>query len=309
MQGLTSVIVGAVLVGVRRTLGETHLRCVQCWKHRPLASFVGVRGRVVGRCAGCRSRYDRWYAKTPGERLRARRVVRRTGDGYTVRLALRSKNRKTGLIPVSTTDMASCPTSCPHMDRGCYAGYGLLGALWKEVAELGLPWDAFCAQVAALPAGTLWRHNDAGDLPGPGDALDRAALARLVRANRGRRGFTFTHKQLRSAADRRAVAAANAAGFVVNLSADDLGHADELAELGIGPVAVVLPANAASERAPIRTPAGRRVVVCPAVTSGLTCATCRLCAKPRRAVVGFPAHGQAAALVSLRATKTGRGLA
>lgn len=168
---------------------------------------------------------------------------------------------------------------------------------WRTTADEGLDWDVFCARVASLPDATLWRHNEAGDLPGVGDDLDVRALDELVVANAGRRGFTFTHKPLATARERDAVARANAHGFTINLSADGLEHADRLARLGVAPVAVVLPRVAS---AGLRTPAGRHVVICPATTHGLTCATCGLCSKQRKAIVGFPAHGQGAALVSLR---------
>jgi hypothetical protein len=42
---------------------------------------------------------------------------------------------------------------------------------------------------------------------------------------------------------------------------------------------------------PTHTPAGRRIAVCPATYTGTTCDACRACAKPREAVIGFPAHG------------------
>ena len=70
----------------------------------------------------------------------------------------------------------------------------------------------------------------------------------------------------------------------------------ELANLGIAPVAVVLPAGASGD---IRTPEGRRVVVCPAEDRGLDCSRCGLCALiDRKGIVGFRAHGQMAATVS-----------
>jgi hypothetical protein len=83
---------------------------------------------------------------------------------------------------------------------------------------------------------------------------------------------------------------ANANGFTINLSANNLDHADALANLDVGPVVTILPTNA---RGPITTPQGRRVVVCPAVTNEATsCATCQLCQREdRKTIVGFPAHG------------------
>lgn len=275
-------------------------RCSQCWRFRALPSFIGARGKPVNMCNGCRTRYRNWGTKTVAERLAARRKVRHTGNGYNVYLALRSRNRKTGPIPVSMTDMKSCPNACPHKDAGCYAGYGKAAMHWKRVPTVGTAWKEFCAKVRTLKIGTLWRHNEAGDLPGLLDRLDTHALAMLVRSNNGKRGFTFTHKPLLDRDEQRAVRQANRNGFTINLSADSLREADRLADLRIAPVTVILPDNAPHRAT--KTPAGRTVVVCPAVTTeGMTCKQCRLCAvATRKAIVGFPAHGQASALVTLR---------
>lgn len=274
-------------------------RCPQCWKEKPRRVFVNARGREVTWCDECRARYRGWEKLTIDERRARMRVKKRVGTGLRVALAIGSKNRKTGPIPVSMTDMASCPTSCPLRDAGCYAEFGKARMHWEGVAgDRGVSWDEFCAAVEALPRGQLWRHNEAGDLPGLGDALNLVALRQLVTANeRARaRGFTFTHKPLLDDVDRGAVRDANDRGFTINLSANSLEHADELAALAIAPVAVVLPTDAPRR---VQTPGGRDVVVCPAETSGLTCAECELCAKPqRKAIVGFRAHGQARAIVS-----------
>jgi hypothetical protein len=158
-----------------------------------------------------------------------------------------------------------------------------------------LTWTQFAHAVAALPESTLWRHNQAGDLPGKGDAIDVDALSALVNANKGRRGFTYTHKPIAGpygARNAAAIAAANAAGFTINLSADNLSEADQLSESGIGPVVVVLP-DTIQGNADISTPAGRRVSVCPATyRDDVSCATCQLCQRQnRKSIVGFPAHG------------------
>jgi hypothetical protein len=42
---------------------------------------------------------------------------------------------------------------------------------------------------------------------------------------------------------------------------------------------------------PVRTPAGRRIAICPATYTDATCKSCGACAEPREAVIGFPAHG------------------
>ena len=207
-------------------------------------------------------------------------------------LTTKSRNAKTGPIPVSTTSADTCPNDCPFRGNGCYAdGYPLKGR-WDEVTrgERGGPLAALCEKIAALPAGQLWRHNQAGDLPGDGERIDSAGLAAIVAANNGKRGFTFTHYSPARKRNAAAIRKANAAGFTVNLSANNLEHADDLAALDIGPVAVVLPAGFDGRQT--ETPAGRRVAQCPATYKDTTCADCGLCAKrDRKVIVGFPAHG------------------
>lgn len=225
-----------------------------------------------------------------------------------------SGNTKTGPIPVSTSAEKTCPTSCPFKGQGCYAEGGPLALLWRGVTEgkRGLPWGDFLQAVRKLPKGQLWRHNQAGDLPGIGDAIDTSAMAGLVAANKGRNGFTYTHKPVSYAArpdamawqNAEAVAYANREGFTVNLSANDLEHADELAALDIGPVVVVLPAE---QTRATKTPEGRPVAVCPATLSdSVNCATCGLCQlSNRKAIIGFPAHGASKRKAS--AVATGKG--
>jgi hypothetical protein len=203
-----------------------------------------------------------------------------------------SSNAKTGPIPVTTTSEETCPTSCPLKRNGCYADAGPLALFWRKVTEkrAGLAWSDAMGKIAALPKGTLWRHNQAGDLPGEGDAISAFHMGELIRANKGKRGFTYTHKPMNSARNIEAVRAANQEGFTVNLSADNLAEADKLADMAIGPIVVVLPAE--RTRATV-TPKGRKVAICPAtISDNVTCADCGLCALVnRKAIIGFPAHG------------------
>jgi hypothetical protein len=219
-----------------------------------------------------------------------------------------SRVAKLGGIPASYTESSSCPPSCALRGAGCYAEVTRARLQWNRVdsGKVGGPWSQFCREVAALPRGILWRHNVAGDLPGRNDRLDRAACLRLANANRGRRGFTFTHYPLieglhgeryapeKLAAHNRAVVAEMLArGFTVNASADSVAHADRIRAGAPGiPVAALLPQNTTARA--MRTPAGRKIVTCPETyRSDLTCAQCGICANrsPARAVVGFPAHG------------------
>jgi hypothetical protein len=212
----------------------------------------------------------------------------------TVHLTLKSANAKTGPIPVSTTSALSCSDTCPFKDNGCYAESGPLALHWRAVTagERGLTWPEFCDAIAQLPDGQLWRHNQAGDLPGLGDYINPAAMQLLIDANQGRRGFTYTHKPA-TPENLELIRAANAAGFTVNLSANNLAHADTLADTGAGPVVTVLPINAPAK---MTTPAGRPVITCPAQTrDDVSCADCQLCARADRpTIIGFLAHGTGA---------------
>lgn len=239
----------------------------------------------------------------------------------------KSRNGKVGAMPVSTTSAITCPDACPLKEAGCYAKYGPLGMLWSALSGAipgetfkragqtvrSYTWTQFCSAVSSLALGTIWRHNQAGDLPGENDAIDAEALRDLVAANSGRRGFTYTHKPItgpHGAANAAAIADANARGFTINLSADNLAEADQLANADIGPVVVVLPEDKARKAkqgvwleseaeykaraniAAIRTPEARRVVVCPATyRDDIACIDCQLCQRQRTSVVGFPAHG------------------
>jgi len=208
-------------------------------------------------------------------------------------LTMVSRNVKTGAIPVSITSAASCPPSCVFMGSGCYAEAGPLALHWRAVTngERGMGWADFVKAIRRLPRGTFWRHNQAGDLPGIGEALDSVALAELTRANAGRKGFTYTHKPM-TEDNARAVRAANDGGFTINLSANTLAHADELARTGAGPVVVVLDATE-GDNVTTTTPEGRKVRTCPATyKDSVNCARCQWCAKADRSeIIAFPAHG------------------
>jgi hypothetical protein len=146
--------------------------------------------------------------------------------------------------------------------------------------------------------GQLWRHNAAGDLMTlPGEYrtfIDVDALQQLTNANTGRRGFNYTHHDMHDTSartwNREAVAIANNNGFTINLSANDLDHADMLADLNVGPVVTIMPEGSPKVQ---HTAKGRTVVQCPATyNDAITCANCGICqVATRKAIIGFPVHG------------------
>jgi len=205
----------------------------------------------------------------------------------------KSKNVKVGKMAVTTSTATTCPTSCPFKSNGCYAyGYPLKGH-WDKVTEgeRGDDWSTFIDKIKDMPAGSKWRHNQAGDLPGDMEKLDNEKCIELAKANEGKRGFTYTHYDvLDNFQNAITVNIMNHLGFTVNVSANNLEHADKLCDLDIAPVATVLPIEQTTNTV---TPKGRKVVVCPATyKDDVSCASCMLCEKwDRNVVVGFPAHG------------------
>lgn len=105
-----------------------------------------------------------------------------------------SVNKKTGPIPVATSDRSSCPTSCPLYTKGCYGLYGNLRHWWKRLTNGKERTTEALEMIQRLPHDQLWRYAQAGDLPGRGDRISEYQLKKLVNANGGRRGFTYTHK-------------------------------------------------------------------------------------------------------------------
>jgi hypothetical protein len=211
---------------------------------------------------------------------------------YKYRVTLKSRNKKTGPIMVTTTEKKSCPKACPLKDNGCYADGGPLAIVWRDTETMGKDIDGLCDDIRALKPGALWRHNQAGDLPHKGETIDFEALVKIVDANKGKRGFTYSHHDMRNLVNQNCVEFANTEGFTINLSANNLTEADQLKKVNIGPVVVVLPENQTTN---IKTPAGNKVTVCPAAidkTDKINCANCKLCAiSDRETIIGFPAHG------------------
>ena len=227
-----------------------------------------------------------------------------------------SGNSKVGPIPVSGSLSSTCPATCPFAPKdgkanGCYAAYGPLSWTWRKLNNggLGMEWVTFVGKIKKLWRGEMWRHNQFGDLAGVGNKIDLAKLRELIAANRGKLGYTYTHKPVLTRQDykvayinRKAVKEANDGGFAVNLSANNPAHADELAALNIGPVVSVIPSDSPNTS---YTPQGRKIIACPAgYRDDVTCLRCKLCTVINRSViVGFKAHGMGAKYVQAEAVR------
>lgn len=232
---------------------------------------------------------------------------------HSYQITAKSSNKKTGPMLVTTTSSDSCPPSCAFMGNGCYAEAGPLGMLWRKLSQTS-PGDTFnngkakltaksfdelIVAIKRLPKGAIWRHNQAGDLPGKGLNIDVDQLRQITKANLKRRGYTYTHKPA-IGKNLLAIREANASGFAVNISANSAKHAAQLHKQNPDlPIACVLPIEAETKR--VIEQDGLKILVCPVTrkdTAGnellpdLDCQTCGACANIKRAfAIGFPAHG------------------
>ncbi len=215
-------------------------------------------------------------------------------EPFTYHFTRISRNIKTGPMAVTTTSANSCPPNCGLKRNGCYAESGPLAIHWRAVSAgaRGSTFDELLREIRTLRRHALWRHNQAGDLtPSAPGVIDAGLLNRLAMANRGRRGFTYTHYPP-TPKNEAAILNANRLGFTVNLSAQTLAQADSYASLEIAPVVVILPKDTTNA---LRTPAGRPVIVCPASLGNTDCLNCGICQqRDRAAIMGFAAHGAGA---------------
>ena len=184
--------------------------------------------------------------------------------------------------------------------------------------ERGGTWDNLTDKVKTLKAGTMYRHNQAGDFFYDTDEQGRelinlAMLKGLVDANKSSnaKGYTYTHHKLDYVHNLEAVKYANTNGFTVNGSTESMTQADEVVNLGVPAVTIIPttheqitsfksvdPSDGKKKelfkvKGKITTPEGRKVVVCPAQRAHPNkCETCKLCTDSKRDyVIAFVAHG------------------
>lgn len=192
-------------------------------------------------------------------------------------------NSKTA-IPTTRSARSTCPSTCPLLGNGCYAENFPMVMQWNKLTVGGISYADLLDEISRLKRGTLWRHNDAGDLIGRGNRIDLTALVALVDANRGRRGFTYTHWPWQE--NYEAIQWSNLLGFTINVSVESHADAKDAYLLGL-PVALVADQVGAVEHLD-----GVKFVVCPAQTKGWTCKDCGLCAvADREYVIVFRPHG------------------
>ena len=220
------------------------------------------------------------------------------------KLTPKSSNRKTGPIATTMSDRGTCPDSCPFKNAGCYAEAFPLRLHWDRLTrgETGGDWlDLVHALARAkLPAGSLLRHNVAGDLPQDQQGRivkDQAFILADIFRNAGVQAFTYTHHK-QDGHNLPVVRALPAAGLFVNLSCDSEQQASQRHREGFAAVCVV-PED--DSRKAWTDSHGVKFRVCPAqIADGVTCKTCKACAGSRDYVVAFRAHANRRRSVSDR---------
>lgn len=216
----------------------------------------------------------------------------------------KSKNAKIGPMPATNSARATCPPSCPLIGKGgCYADAGFHTRLnWDKLdaGERGTQWPQFVANIAALKPGTVWRHNVSGDLPpiAP-DEINEHAVVDLVSANRGKRGFTYTHYPM-NRRNARIVRTANNSGFTINASANNEAQAVAYARRNLPTVAIISDEKRGKDWRKFER-GGVNFVRCPAeYRQTVNCLSCKLCSRAKRTtVVGFTVHGSRAASANI----------
>ena len=210
----------------------------------------------------------------------------------------RSSNKKTGPIAVTTTSSDSCPQTCPFNNGGgCYAASGPLALHWRAVdrGERGGDWLHLSRAVAdaKLPAGSLVRVNQAGDLPHIEGRINSVIVSHLADIFIGNklRPFTYTH-HLQNIDNLAIIKGCNDGGFTVNLSCESEAQASKRHREGFPTVCVV---RSDDQRRSWTDADGVRFQTCPAqLKDGVTCQTCQLCTRAgddRHCVVAFRSHG------------------
>ena len=222
-----------------------------------------------------------------------------------------SGNKKTGPIPTVMISNKSCPSACALKLAGCYGKYGPLGMHWNKVTNstIGNTFKNLLSEIQNLPYSQIWRYAVVGDLPGINNTVSHDVI-KLAEANKGKRGFTYTHKPIDYKDNLELIYIANSKGFTINLSSDNLQDADYKASVGMAPVCTILPKQFGPIWKKTYTPEKRLVIQCLAeYNKKIQCINCGgdrgpLCQRrDRDFIVGFTAHGIQKTYASIVASK------
>jgi hypothetical protein len=213
-----------------------------------------------------------------------------------------STNAKLGPVSATYASQASCPSSCPWFERGCYAESGPTGFTTRRLNRSALRGALRIARaearaIDALNGDRLLRLHVVGDARTNAAARELGVAARRYAAlgnapHRGKKVWTYTHAW-------RTVARASWGNVVsVLASVETVRQARAAMAQGYAAAVVV----AAFEQQSAYQINGTTLVPCPYQTRGVTCRDCGLCRDDERLrsaglVIAFEAHGSHGAVV------------
>jgi len=211
----------------------------------------------------------------------------------------KSGNKKTGFMPVTYNSRATCPDSCIFKNNGCYASAGFHTRLnWDKVTnkERGGTFKELLKNISSLKPGTIWRACVAGDIPANNKgAISRTYINGIIKANQGKRGYSYTHHKLDIGHNIQYLKKANNQGFTINVSCETEDQADNVIKNNLPAVLVV---KSTERRNAWTTKNGNKVLVCLAQTSDKTCIDCKLCQQRpspnNKLIIAFKSHGNQA---------------
>ena len=225
-----------------------------------------------------------------------------------------SSNKKTGDVIQSYSSRVTCPTSCKFKKNGCYAEGYHTARQWDrcdnpedaryvtngEHLAIGLKAAVF-DKLRKDPTRNkvLFRHNIAGDIAIEGtslvdvnrvDAIAKAIADTNETVGNVLQGYTYTHCTIDINAS-NIIHDAASKSFLINASCETVQEVKHAKSFGINAViASIDPKETAKELNAM----GMHGVQCPAQTKdGVSCDSCRLCARNRDVVVIFEVHGTA----------------
>jgi len=210
----------------------------------------------------------------------------------------KSGNKKTGFMPVTYNSRLSCPNSCIFKNNGCYADNYHTALNWDKVTsgERGGSFKELLQNIKSLKPGTIWRACVAGDIPSNSKGeISRTYIKGITEANKGLKGYTYTHNRLDVGENISLLKTANKQGFTVNISTETEAAADN-AVLNNLPAVIVV--KSTETRRAWFTKNKNKIFVCPAQTSGVNCIDCQLCqSRPKNLIIAFLAHGNMSKLI------------
>lgn len=201
----------------------------------------------------------------------------------------KSQNAKIGLMSATYAGEASCPTTCPLRNKGCYGKYGLASLAWRRLASDSTPLaiaKSEAEQIRLLSGKNNLRIHVLGDSKTNAIAKIIAQAASEYMAKFGKLAYTYTHawrKVKRSSWGKVSVLASCENTRDVKLARSQ-GYA----------TAIVVD-SFKSEAAYVVDDV--KIVPCPQQTGrAKTCNDCKLCMNDQKLrdiniTIGFQAHG------------------